>query len=516
MKKILFLLSALMMLLGGTQKASAQQSLSEATDSIKAIYEDAKKGDAMAQNQVGYWYFIGRHVKQDYKEAVKWWVLSGKQGNPYALGNLAISYQAGFGVEPDSVRAVGLFDRALKEGNTTLFADLENLANNDDIFYASYVGSCYKRGLGTKKNPGKAAVYYEKAANLGSVPAMCELGILYRESKKPDKAYDWFEKAAKAGNLTGIYYCGDMLQKGEGVAQDKEKGFNMLLRAADEGFPAAQYAVGNSYYTGDGTVRNEVLGAQWMLKAANGGMTRAQYALGMAYATGNGVDINFETAAAWLAVATQKGFTRQMKAAFAEGGELAGSNFLIYMLALKSIDEKNFEQALKDVKVLSKAKAREAKTLEAMVLLNPEYKKANEKKAVKLLQDGVKAGDPVAQYMLAQRYESGKGVDKDMVQAVSLYEKSSAAGYYRATCELGDLYYEGRGVTQDYAKAVELYRSVEALLTSSAAKRLAACYESGRGGLKVDKKMAEKIEKIKPVEIAHLFQFLPAETPVVK
>lgn len=516
MKKVLLFLSVLTAFAGVLHKATAQQSLSQATDSIKAIYEEAKKGNAMAQNQVGYWCFIGQHVPQNYEEAVKWWILSGKQGNPYALGNLGISYQAGLGVEADSVRAVGLLDRALKEGNTTLLSSLESLANEGDVFYAYYVGNCYKRGLGTKKNLGKAAVYFEKAANLGSVPAMCELGILYRESKKPDKSYDWFERAAKADNLTGIYYCGDMLQKGEGVQQDKEKGFNMLLRAADEGFPAAQYAVGNSYYTADGTVKNENLGAQWMLKAANNGLTRAQYRLGLAYATGDGVDVNYETAAAWLALAVQKGFTRQMKAAFAEGGELANTNFLIYMFAQKDIAGKEFEEALKEIKALGKAKAPEAKTLEALVLLNPEYKKANEKKGVKLLQEGIKADDPVAQYMMAKFYESGTNVSADMNQAVSLLEKSSSQGYYLATCELGDLYFEGRGVTQDYAKAVELYKSVEALLTPTAAKRLASCYENGRGGLAVDKAKAEEIYKAKPVEISELFKFLPETAPVAK
>lgn len=516
MKKIIFLFSALAMLAFGAQKAGAQQSLAQATDSIDAIYKDAKNGDAMAQNQVGYWYFMGKHVPQNYEEAVKWWVLSGKQGNSYALGNLGICYQSGFGVEPDSVRAVGLFDRALRDGNDTLFPSLETLADNDDVFYAYYVGSCFKRGLGTKKNIGKAAVYFEKAAKLGSVPAMCELGILYRENKKPDKAYDWFERAAKADNLTGIYYCGDMLQKGEGVAQDKEKGFNMLLRAADEGFPAAQLAVANSYYTGDGTVKNENLGAQWLAKAANNGLASARYKLGMAYATGNGVDPNYETAAAWFALATQKNYGRQMKAAFAEGGELNGSNFESYLTVLKYIQDKKFEEALKEIKALSKAKLPQAKTLEAMVLLNPEYKKANEKKGVKLLQEGVKAGDHVAQYLLAQRLESGEGIEKDVTQAIGLYEKSSESGYYLATCELANLYYEGRGVAQDYATAVELYKSVESLLTSAAAKRLASCYENGRGGLAVDKKKAEQLYKMQPVEISNLFQFLPAKAEVAK
>lgn len=71
MKKVLLFFSALMMLAGGLQKASAQQSLAQATDSVMAIYEEAKKGNSMAQNQVGYWYFIGQHVAQNYEEAVK-------------------------------------------------------------------------------------------------------------------------------------------------------------------------------------------------------------------------------------------------------------------------------------------------------------------------------------------------------------------------------------------------------------------------------------------------------------
>lgn len=507
MKKILFLFSAIMMLAMGTQKASAQQTLQQATDSVKTIYELAKKGDAAAQNQVGYWYFMGTHVKQNYEEAVKWWLLSGKQNNPYALGNLGICYQAGFGVEPDSAKAVKLFDRALKEGYTSLFPTLENLAD-EDMFYASYVASCYKRGIGTKRNPGKAAIYFEKCANQGSVPAMVELGSLYRETNKPEKAYEWYEKAAKFDNPVAIYYCGDMLQKGEGVEQDKEKGFNLILRAADDGVRTAQFDVARCYYTGDGTVKNENLGAQWLAKAANQGLTKAQYQLGLAYALGEGVEENYENACAWIAVATQTGFQKQFQEALSTG-KLADSNFLTYLRTLKMIADGDFDGALKQIKILEKAKLQCAKTLTATVLLDSNYKKNNEKKGIKTLEEAVKAGDPVAMYMLALRYESGKGVERDPSKALSLLEKSSEAGYYLATCYLGDIYYEGRDVAQDYKKAVELYTSVEALLTSSAAKRLAYCYEKGRG-VKQDLDKAKKISQMKPADITTLFQYVPA------
>ena len=51
--------------------ATAQQTREEATDSVKNILSMAKKGDAVAQNVVGGWYYRGRHVKQDYEEAIK-------------------------------------------------------------------------------------------------------------------------------------------------------------------------------------------------------------------------------------------------------------------------------------------------------------------------------------------------------------------------------------------------------------------------------------------------------------
>ena len=58
------------------QMAFAQQTLEQATDSIKQILVDARAGKPEAQNEVGAWYYRGRHVKQNYKEAAQWWAKS--------------------------------------------------------------------------------------------------------------------------------------------------------------------------------------------------------------------------------------------------------------------------------------------------------------------------------------------------------------------------------------------------------------------------------------------------------
>lgn len=60
--------------------------------------KEAKKGDAIAQNNIGAMYENGQGVLQDYKEAVKWYRLAAEQGNAMAKCNIAAGYATGKGV----------------------------------------------------------------------------------------------------------------------------------------------------------------------------------------------------------------------------------------------------------------------------------------------------------------------------------------------------------------------------------------------------------------------------------
>ena len=111
MRKQLFSLGVVWLLALCPTVASAQQTLEEATDSIKNVLALAKKGDAVAQNEVGGWYYRGRHVKQNYEEALQWWAKSAKQGNVQAIGNMGLCYQTGHGIAQDSLRAIQLYQR---------------------------------------------------------------------------------------------------------------------------------------------------------------------------------------------------------------------------------------------------------------------------------------------------------------------------------------------------------------------------------------------------------------------
>jgi TPR repeat protein len=62
-------------------------------------------------------------------------------------------------------------------------------------------------------------------------------------------------------------------------------------------------------------------------------------------------------------------------------------------------------------------------------------------------------GDPIAQYNLANFYQSGEGIGKDDAQAAFWYRKSADQGFAAAQYQLGLAYEAGRGVAKDAAEA---------------------------------------------------------------
>ena len=63
-----------------------------------------------------------------------------------------------------------------------------------------------------------------------------------------------------------------------------------------------------------------------------------------------------------------------------------------------------------------------------------------------------------SQFNLAQRYEAGKDVDRDVNKAADWYRKAAMQGHQKAQTNLGNLYRIGRGVDKDYDEAMQWYR----------------------------------------------------------
>lgn len=62
------------------------------------LIEQAKAGDPKAQYTLGYDYYNGKGIAQDFAQAAVWWRKSADQGYAYAQNNLGVLYNLGKGV----------------------------------------------------------------------------------------------------------------------------------------------------------------------------------------------------------------------------------------------------------------------------------------------------------------------------------------------------------------------------------------------------------------------------------
>lgn len=509
-KKIFITLGLSVAALLPTTSVSAQQTLTEATDSIKNIYRQAQAGDADAQTIVGHWFYAGRHVDQNYDTAAQWWAKAAKAGNNKAAGYLALCYQTGRGVQRDSIRALNLYNRSIKGGNKEILKSLEESAEKGNTFSQVMVAQCYQKGVGVSKDPYIAAKYYEMAAKGGSAEACLELGVLLLNNKQTADAAKYFKLGTDRGNLGCTYYYGMLLAEGRGVKKDTTQGIIYIQKAADACFANAQLYLGKAYYDGTAVKKSPETGHSWLLKAARNteaagnGSSNAMYLLAMKEIAGDGCKLDYDLATDWFGQAVERNHGKAFKKALEPGGELAASPYLVYLQAKKAYAAGNFETALSKAKELQKSKveaiAATGTALEGAIICSKNYPKRDLKKGVKLLQKAADKGNAMAMYILGGLYDSGthpsvKDATEAKTKAVELLTAASKLGNPDALCYMGTMLYEGRGVKKDLAKAVKYYQAAGPMLNETAAKHLAACYENGYGGLTADRAKAESILK---------------------
>ncbi len=118
-------------------------------------------------NDKGEDYYYGRNgVKQDYSEAVKYFMFAAEHGHARAQNNLGCCYHNGEGVKKDYSKAVRYYRLAAEQGNAS--------AQNN-------LGYCYYHGEGVKQDYSEAVRYYRLAAEQGNAKAknhLIQLGEL--------------------------------------------------------------------------------------------------------------------------------------------------------------------------------------------------------------------------------------------------------------------------------------------------------------------------------------------------
>lgn len=86
------------------------------------------------------------------------------------------------------------------------------------------------------------------------------------------------------------------------------------------------------------------------------------------------------------------------------------------------------------------------------------YKKGDYATAFRLLQPKADAGDPNAQYLVADMYNTGRGVQKDPAQAIAYLRKGVDQGHAKSQFGLAAASLQGSGTPKDVNLAAELAR----------------------------------------------------------
>ncbi len=179
------LLMAMPAAAGSLEDAAQAYQSGDYKKAFKLFQPLARKGNAVAQYNLGAMYDKGQGIAQNYTEAIKWYRKAADQGDIEAQYNMGGMYQVGVGIEKDFKEAIKWYRKAADQG----------------LAEAQYnVGFMYYQGQGVSRDYVTAAKWYGKAADQGLVQAQFNVGLMYDQgqgvSKDLVQAYQWFSLAA--------------------------------------------------------------------------------------------------------------------------------------------------------------------------------------------------------------------------------------------------------------------------------------------------------------------------------
>ena len=165
---------------------------------------------------------------QDYNKSKFYYEKASQMNNLRGTFYLALMYFEGSGIEKDIEKANNLLK--------PIISKIEDLSESNNPNYLTILGDLYSFGFGKERNYETAANIYKKAADLGSLEAMCDLGYMY--------------------------------QVGQGVEENHELCFKYYKKSAELGYLHSKRDVALCYIEGIGTNVNLDIAIKWLEKAS--------------------------------------------------------------------------------------------------------------------------------------------------------------------------------------------------------------------------------------------------------
>ncbi|KAF9989546.1 hypothetical protein BGZ75_006093, partial [Mortierella antarctica] len=320
--------------LPSTDMWTLNEKLPPGANKVMEWFSTSVSGHASALTifNIGNSHYHGRDVKQNYEEALKWYLAASEAGVVVAMLKISEMYQLGHGVEQDEHEAESWHNKALdaaedQSRTCNRFVHHDASVSEHHRETMEWFGGAERTGRqAIKLNVGneyfgghlqqdynKALEWYLKASDDGNTHAMCNIAFLYHDGRgveqNHNKTLEWYRMASDAGDNTAMYAIGAMYDEDLGVNRDHVKGREWHLKAAEAGNADAMYIIGILYHYGLDVDRDYDKAMRWYTKASDGGIASAMYNIGIMYHSGSGVDQDFSKAMEWFYRSSDAGNT---------------------------------------------------------------------------------------------------------------------------------------------------------------------------------------------------------------
>lgn len=174
------------------------------------------------------------------------------------------------------------------------------------------------RALEVDGNDPEAFAAYLAAAEAGYPAAMNGVGRFYLKGRAAavdvDAALSWYGKAALLGDVAAMQNLGDLYENGtDGVRKDPATAYLWYRMAADRGYSVAEAEVGFAYAMGHGVPLDMDQALLWFEKAAAQNEPSALYNLGYMHERGIGVDADIARAARYYVDFVKLGYVNALE-----------------------------------------------------------------------------------------------------------------------------------------------------------------------------------------------------------
>ncbi len=482
---------------------------------FKKYLEAAERGDVAAMKSVGDCYFCGEGVEEDPKKAFEWYGKAAEQGDAKAQYALGLCYFRGEHGEPDWTKAVDWWRKSAKQGELQAQVALAYLFSASiNPHLDPVLAFCLRRDFPElKMDEAEIAYWWRQAAEQGDAEAQWRLGVCYSEGclvdKDDAKSVEWFSKAAQQGQKNAQYCLGTRYRDGIGIEKSDKDALLWLRKAAEKfedaerdleelmdvmkaecGDAASMKSLGDRYENGEGVEKDHELAIIWWRRAAAQDNPDAKYALACCQLSGDGMELDEAKAIKSIVELADTGHADAMGelAEIRENAEAGDSEsqFLLGLSLAGKDDAKSAEWL---------GKAAEGGLAKAQCVLGILYHDGkgiakDENLALKWLERAAEAGNTTAQCKLgedhywdvtdslaplwfgkaadhgdargiswlADCFENGFGVEKDLSKAIELRSRAADMGFPEAQAFLGENYLRGEGVPEDEERGRALLR----------------------------------------------------------